>query len=50
MVELLPSALVVILGSRDRVPQREPAFPSAYVSASVSLMNKLNLKTNKQNL
>ena len=42
MVERLPLAQVMILESWDlgphRAPQREPAFPSAYVS--VSLMNK----------
>ena len=46
MVEHLPLAQVVIPGSWDQVlhqaPYREPASPSAYVSASlsVSLMNK----------
>ena len=46
VVECLPLAQVVILGSWDRVPhqapRREPASPSACVSASicVSLMNK----------
>ena len=46
VVEHLPLAQVVILGSWDRVPHlapyREPASPSACVSAnlSVSLMNK----------
>ena len=46
VVEHLPLALVVIPESWDQVPlqvpQREPASPSAYVSASlfVSLMNK----------
>ena len=46
VVEHLPLAQGVILGSWDPVPYwdppREPAFPSAYVSAffSVSLMNK----------
>ena len=46
MVEDLPSAQGVISGSRDcvphRAPGREPASPSACVSASltVSLMNK----------
>ena len=46
VVEHLPSALGVILGSQNRVPHQalymEPATPSAYVSASlsVSLMNK----------
>ena len=46
VVELLPLAQVVILGSWDRVlnqaPNREPASSSAYVFAplSVSLMNK----------
>ena len=46
VVEHLPLAQVVILGSWDRVPHqalcREPASPSTYVSASlsVSLMNK----------
>ena len=46
VVECLPLALVVIPGSWDRVPYqapcREPASPSAYVSASlcVFLMNK----------
>ena len=43
--ECLPLARLVILGSWDQVPHeaphREPASPSAYVSAlSVSLMNK----------
>ena len=41
MVEHLPLAQGVILGSQDRVPHRpplgEPASPSAYVSASASL-------------
>ena len=40
-VERLPSAQVVIPGSWDRVPhqapRREPASPSAHVSASLSL-------------
>ena len=40
-VECLPLAQGVILGSWDRVPHRascmEPASPSAYVSASLSL-------------
>ena len=46
VVEHLPSAQDVIPGSWNRVlhwaPYREPASPSAYVSASlcVSLMNK----------
>ena len=46
MVEGLPSAQVMILGSQDRAahgaPCREPASPSACVSAplSVSRMNK----------
>ena len=42
VVELLPLAQVVILGSQDQVPHREPASPSACVSASLpgSLMNK----------
>ena len=46
VVERLPSAQGVILGFHNRVPHRvpcgEPASPSAYVSASlsVSLMNK----------
>ena len=46
MVEHLPLAQGVIMGSWDRIPhrapRREPAFPSACVSASlcVSLMNK----------
>ena len=46
VVERLPLAQVMILGSWDQVPHRaphrEPASPSAYVSASlsVSLMNK----------
>ena len=46
VVEHLPLAQVVILGSWDGVPHqahhREPASPSAYVSASlsVSLMDK----------
>ena len=39
-----PMAQVMIPGSWDRVshqaPQRESASPSAYVSVSVSLMNK----------
>ena len=42
--EHLPLAQVVIPGSWDGVPDwaplREPASPSAYVSASVSLINK----------
>ena len=41
MVEHLPLAQVVIPGSWDQVPHRaprgEPASPSAYVSASLSL-------------
>ena len=47
VVEHLPLAQDVILDSWDRVPHRapcmEPAFPSAYVSSSlsVSLVNKL---------
>ena len=46
VVECLPLAQVMIPGSWDRVPQqapcKEPAPPSAYVSASlfVSLMDK----------
>ena len=46
VVEHLPLAQSVILGSQDRVPHqtptRKPASPSAYVSASlcVSLMNE----------
>ena len=46
VVEYLALALVMIPGSWDQVPplssHREPASPSAYVSASlsVSLMNK----------
>ena len=46
VVEHLPSAQAMILGSWDQVPHqahlREPASPSDYVSASlcVSLMNK----------
>ena len=46
VVEHMPLAQVVILGSWDRVlhqaPNREPASPPAYVfaSLSVSLMNK----------
>ena len=46
VVEHLPSVQDVTLGSRDQVLRRapcmEPASPSAYVSASlsVSLMNK----------
>ena len=46
VVERLPLAQVVILASWDRVlhqvPHSEPASPSAYVSASlsVSFMNK----------
>ena len=45
-VERLPLAQGVILETQDRVPHQascmEPAFPSAYVSASlyISLMNK----------
>ena len=41
VVEGLPSALGVIPGSQDRVPHwaphRDPASPSAYVSAPLSL-------------
>ena len=41
VVEHLPLAQGVIPGSRDQVPHgasyMEPAFPSAYVSASLSL-------------
>ena len=54
VVEHLPSAQVVILWSWDQVlrqaPHKEPASPSAYVSASlsVSLMNKMNLKILKE--
>ena len=46
VVECLPLAQSMILGSWDRVPHqdphREPASPSAYIPASlcVSLMNK----------
>ena len=46
VVEHLPLAQVMILRSQDRVPHqaphREPDFPSAYVSdsLSVSLMSK----------
>ena len=44
VVERLPLAQDVVSESRDRVshwaPLEEPASPSAYVSASVSLMNK----------
>ena len=44
VVERLPLAQALILGPWDRVlhqaPGREPASPSACVSASVSLMNK----------
>ena len=44
VVERLSSAQGVILGSWDQVshqaPGREPASPSACVSASVFLMNK----------
>ena len=40
VVEHLPTAQVVILGSWDRVlhqaPNKEPASPSTYVSASLS--------------
>ena len=43
LVEHLPSAQVVILGSWDQVShqvaQREPASPSAYVSASLSVVS-----------
>ena len=54
VVECLPLAQVMIPGSWDQVlhraPHREPASPSAYVSASlcVSFMNKKkeNLKKN----
>ena len=54
VVECLPLAQVMILEAWDRVLlqtfHREPASPSAYVSASlcVSLMNKLNLKKKKK--
>ena len=41
VVEHLPLAQMVILGSWDQVlhqaPHREPASPSAYVSATLSL-------------
>ena len=57
VVEVLPLAQGMILGSWDQVPHqapyREPASPSVYVSASlyVSLMNKniflKNLKKKK---
>ena len=44
VVEHLPSVQGMILGSWDLVPYQapheEPASPSAYVSASLSLMNK----------
>ena len=47
VIERLPSAQVVILGSWDRVPHRapcmEPALPSACVSASLSLCLSLSL-------
>ena len=50
VVEHLPSAQGVILGSQDRVPYRhpfgEPISPSAYVSASASLCIS-NEKINK---
>ena len=40
----LPLAQGAILETRDRIPRRapcmEPASPSAYVSASLSFMNK----------
>ena len=56
VVECLPSAQGVVLGSQDRVPHQapyeKPASPSACVSASlsVSLIKKINKflkKTNK---
>ena len=53
-VERLPSAQGMIPGSQDRVPHwaphREPASPSTYVSASlsVSLMDKENLFLKKR--
>ena len=56
VVERLPLAQVMILGSRDRVPCRaprmEPASPSACVSASLSvfLMNKLKKTFLKKNI
>ena len=44
VVKLLPSVQGLILESWDGVPRQapcmEPASPSAYVSASLSLMNK----------
>ena len=47
MVEHLPSALIMIPGSWDRVPHQAPhrefTSPSAYVSASLCLMNKYTL-------
>ena len=48
VVELLPLAQVVIPGSWDPVPHwaphREPASPSAYVSASLSVSHELKKK------
>ena len=46
VVEHQPLAQVMILGSWGQVPYREPASPSAYVSASlsVSLINKIFFK------
>ena len=44
VVEWLPLAQVMILGSRDQVPhqasQREPASSSAYVSASLCVYHE----------
>ena len=53
-LSILPLAQGLIPGSWDqvlhRVPHREPASPSAYVSASLSvfLMNKMNFKNLKK--
>ena len=53
LVERLPLAQVVILGSWDRVPHRapcgEPASLSAYVSASVCKVTQLRMTPKAQN-